>query len=309
MFSQFNKKIKTIFLDENTSSFVIDGNVNVILSPEYYWIKKVSLPVNTLREVKPLIESLFEGTIPEGVYSYAASKKGDDFYIFAYEDGVILKALNAVNIKATQVKNVYFAQNEFSHSDGGIAMNETTSMYMENDLLIVVPSAWLSNSVVVDTDTITLSKNKIALKQFGNSIANKSLYTLGILFSVLIILTGIEYFVTTNNLNLKMQEREKLLQMNGLKPTMMQNRAMLSELNVLYTSQMKLRKHIGFFLGLKLEKEEKISSLIVKSKKLLIEISHLKKVREQRLRKVLHDKKINFTSSYKNKIWKLEIQL
>ncbi|MDQ7066925.1 MAG: hypothetical protein Q9M40_02365 [Sulfurimonas sp.] len=67
--------------------------VSIILSPSLYWVQKLSLRVKYVREVKKLLPSIFEDMLPAGQYSYSAYKRGDDFFIFAYEDKAILKLL------------------------------------------------------------------------------------------------------------------------------------------------------------------------------------------------------------------------
>ena len=86
MFSKFNKQIDTIFLDTICDNFHTDNKVNIILSPSLYWIKKVSLPVKNVKDVKPLLASIFEDILPDGTYNYSAYKNDDAYLVFAYED-------------------------------------------------------------------------------------------------------------------------------------------------------------------------------------------------------------------------------
>ena len=98
---KFNTKLKTIFLDPNSDKSVINNydndsilvtddaskkreKVNVILSPSLYWVKKLSLPVKYVREVKKLLPSIFEDTLPKGNYNYTAYKSGEDFFGFEH---------------------------------------------------------------------------------------------------------------------------------------------------------------------------------------------------------------------------------
>ena len=68
----FRSKAKAFFVDVNSPSYLLEAPVNVILSPSMYWVKRVTLPVKYLYEVKSLIPSLFEENLPEGKYSYSA---------------------------------------------------------------------------------------------------------------------------------------------------------------------------------------------------------------------------------------------
>ena len=170
MFSKFSEKVDTIFLDPHSDRFKIEGSVNVILSPSLYWVKKVSLPVKYLRDVKTLLPSLFEGTIPDGSYSYSAYKSNDEFFVFAYEDKHVIDTLVSKSISPAQVKNVYFAQSEMSDIDGAVKINETQSIYLKDDIVVLLPCCWIKESGDLNIDSIELSKNYVRLKQFGHIV-------------------------------------------------------------------------------------------------------------------------------------------
>ena len=131
MFTKYKKQIDTIFLDTNSNDFTNKESVNVILSPSLYWVKKVSLPVKYLRDVKPLLPSLFEDILPDAVYSYFVYKSEEEYFIFAYEDKKIFNLLNSKGIPASHVNNVYFAQSEFGGVDGAIKIDEKNSLYFK----------------------------------------------------------------------------------------------------------------------------------------------------------------------------------
>jgi hypothetical protein len=86
---KFRRDTTTLFLDPASKEQLIydtSKKVNIILSPSLYWVKKMSLPVTNVREVKKLLPSIFEDSLPVGHYSYTAYKHGEDFMLFAYED-------------------------------------------------------------------------------------------------------------------------------------------------------------------------------------------------------------------------------
>ena len=258
MFSKFNKQIKTLFLDPISPSFELEEDVNVVLSPSLYWVKKVSLPLKYAREVKPLLPSLFEDTLPDGIYSYSAYKSGDEFYIFAYEDKVIIDTLSSKGILPTQVKNVHFAQSELFKLKGAIKVNETQSIYVKDEIVILIPCCWTEDSWDFNINSVSLSKHTISLKQFGHIVNDKSLYTFATIFSLLIILVALEYFITLQKVSSTSELRDKLFVKHGLKSTMIQNRSMLSEYKTLHKKQTSLRESTSNILSLKLIKEQRI---------------------------------------------------
>ncbi len=306
---KYNKHVETIFLDSTSNNFITTENVNVILSPSLYWVKKISLPVKYLRDVKTLLPSLFEDTVNEGVYSYSAYKSGDYFFIFAYEDKKILDLLSSKGISPAQIKNVYFAQSEFSTFNHPITINETQSMYLKDELLVLIPTTWLEESFDLDIKTITLSKNNITLKQFNHIVNDKSLYTIAGIFILLIVVVGVEYIIAQQKLNETSNMRDELFITHSLKPTMMQNRSMLKEYKKTHTRQIKIRENISYMLSLNLKKTVNIALITLKSNKLIFEFSGIKKGREVILEKDFKANDIHYTSNFKSESWYVEITL
>ncbi len=309
MFSKFNKQINTIFLDPHSENFNTAESVNVILSPSLYWVKKVSLPIKYLRDVKPLLASLFEDTLPDGTYSYSAYKSGDDFFIFAYEDKVILDTFLSKGISSTQVKNVYFAQSELSNIDGAKKINETQSIYLKDDIVILLPCCWIEESGDLDLSEISLSKNNIRLKQFGHIVNDKALYRIAVIFIVFIVIIVIEYFITLQKISTTSELRNQLFIKYNLKSTMIQNRSILKGYKSIHDIQIKFREYTASILALKLQKHEKLSLLSLKGKSLIAEFSGIQQGSESIIEKVFKNKNIKYKSNFKKNTWHVEIEL
>jgi len=306
---KYRKQIDTIFLDLNSNKFSNKGNVNVVLSPSLYWVKKVSLPVKYLRDVKPLLPSLFEDILPVGVYSYSAYKKEDDFFIFAYEDKKILNLLNNNGISASHVNNVYFAQNEFGDMQEAIKIDKDNSLYFKDEQLVIVPNIWVEDSSDLDISSIKLSKEYIKLKQFGHIVNDKIIYSIMALLIFFILIIGIEYFITTKKISDSVVMREELFEKYKLKPTMLQNRSMLKGYKATHVKQKKLRKYISFILSLSLRNSIKVSLINIKSNTLIVEFKGVSRGGESSLENAFESKNIKYVSSFKNKFWHLEIKL
>ena len=309
MFSKFNKQINTVFLDPESNGFNRDDTVNVILSPSLYWVKKISLPVKKIRDVKPLLASLFEDMLPQGTYSYSAYKNGDDFYIFAYQDKLILDTLEEKGLSVSQVKNIHFAQSELSFLDEAMKINDKQSIYCKDDIVILVPCCWIEEKGNLTVDTLTLSNNKITLKKFNHLIDEKSIYTLsGILF-LFVIFLSIEIFSNTAKIDEIQKQREKLFLKNNLKATMIQNYSMLKSYNKTHTIQTNFRKYIGIILSLRLKKGQSLSLVNLKDKKMFLEFSGINKGEEVSIVNKLKMKKLLFKPSFKNNTLFVEITL
>lgn len=309
LFSRFNKQIKTIFLDASSSDFHTDEHVNVILSPSLYWVKRVKLPVKYIREVKPLLPSLFEDILPDGNYSYSAYKEGEEFYIFAYEDKAIIELLSQKGLQISQVKNVYFSQSELSSIQNPLLLDEVQSLCLRDNIVVVLPSDWVENSQTLDFNTLKLSKNSIKLKQYGHIVTDKSLYQLIAIASVLLILVGAEYVITTMKAKTLEESRYALFSKNSLKSTMMQNRSMLSSYERTYKQQTKIRNYLYQILSLPLSSPQKLALVQLKRDKLIAEFSGVQGGAERNIANALKKKGLNFKATFKNATLHLEVIL
>ncbi|MFT5659643.1 MAG: hypothetical protein ACI9TV_000265 [Sulfurimonas sp.] len=309
MFLKFNQKIDTIFLDTHSKKFEIEDKVNVIISPSLYWVKKVALPVKYIRDVKPLLVSLFEDILPTGNYSYHAYKKGNDFFIFAYEDKVVLDLLKNKGISSSQLNNIYLSQSEFDTISNPIAIDENQSLYVKNDLVILLPSSFFDAQESLDINNRTLSKHNIRLNQFGHIVNSKSLYTLVGIFSLLIVLLSVEFFIVHDK-TLKIQDlKDNLFTKHSLKATMMQNRSMLKDYSSLHERQMRVRKYMGYMLSMNLEDTQKISLVHLKGKKLIVEFTGIVKGTQVKIEKELNKHGVKLKTRFKSDIWQVEMSV
>lgn len=317
---KFNNKFKTIFLDPNSdkkvdnSSLLIPQNsnakrekVNIILSPSLYWVKKMSLPVKYVREVKKLLPSIFEDTLSEGNYSYSAYKSGEHFFVFAYEDKAILDLLSKQGISASNIANVYFAQSELDKIDGAIKVNETQSLYVKDSMVLLVPCCWIEEKGDLDLSTITPSRHKVTLKQFGHIVDNSSLYKIGAMLVILVVLVFTEYLITTQKTSYIEDLNSEIFVKHKLKSTIMQNKSLLNKYKKIHTTQTNFREYTSYILSLKLKSDEKLSKLTFKDKTISASFTGVKKDKD--IINVFKSKRLKVKSTYKDEKLVVEIKL
>jgi len=311
----FNKKYKTFFLDPYSEPMHIDEKVNIILSPSLYWVKKISLPVKYVRDALKLLPSIFEDILPDGNYSYSAYKceetKGlnSDFFVFAYEDKRILDVMSDKNITMLNVVNVYFAQSELQNIEGAVKINERQSIYVKDELVILVPCCWVEEKGDLDLALLPLSKHKIILQQFGHIVDSRSLYTIGALMLVMILLVGIEYFITAEKSATITNLKDRLFVEHKLKETTFQNKSMLKKYQNIHKEQTEIRTYISYILSLKLKPQEKLIQVKFKNKTLIANFSGVDRENFRHITSSLNSKKIKFKTSYKNDILYVELAL
>lgn len=306
---KFNKKLPTIFLDPHLEYEKTDSKVNVILSPSLYWVKKISLPVKYVRDAKQLLPSIFEDILPEGSYSYFAYKSDDQFMVFAYSDKLILDTLSQKGISLSSVAKIYFAQSEIKDIEGALKINETQSIYLKDDMLILVPCCWIEEKGDLDLADIKHSKHNISLQQFGHIVDTKSLYKIAAILMVLIMIVGTEYFITTQKISSVISSQDKLFDKYNLKSTTFQNKALLKKYETIHLSQTKIREYMSYILSIKLQNGVKISLISIKNKKILVNFIGIKKGSKTNISKFLKSKKIPFNSNITKDIMRVEVNL
>jgi len=312
LFTRFKHKSNVLFLDPQSeiAGFYEKGQkVDIVLSPSLYWVKKMALPVSSIREVKKLLPSIFEDSLPESHYSYTAYKSGDAFMLFAYEDKKILDMLSDKGIASADIASLHFAQSEFSTLKGAVQINETQSMYVKDELVVVVPTEWLDESKRLDTNNMKLSKQSIKLQQFGHIVDNSSLYKIGIILGVLIVVLLVEIFMTHAKLSAILETKDKIFSKYKLQSTMIQNRSTMSKYSKIHQQQTKLRAYIADFLTMPLTANQKITHISYRNKVLDVRLQGVKKSEVKRLFTKLDAQKVKYKLSYENESIKVEITL
>jgi hypothetical protein len=287
----------------------LEEKVNVILSPSLYWVKKLPLPIKYLRDVKKILPSIFEDVLPVGNYNYSAYKSGEEFFVFAYEDKLILDTLMQKGVSVSNIANVYFAQSEFAELEGAVEVNETQSMCLKDEILILVPSAFVDESKPLDAESVVLSGHTISLAQFGHIVDTKSLYKIAGVFIVLIVLLAVEWFVTAQKINEIEELKSALFEKEGTKSTMFENNAILKKQKTIYEKQTKLRESVSLILSAKLAKNETLQELSLKNKSFIAEFNTLSPATSAAIEKDFKASGLTYKVSKQNETWRLEVSL
>lgn len=309
---KFRHDTTTLFLDPASKEYLSydkSKKVNIILSPSLYWVKKMSLPVSSVREVKKLLPSIFEDSLPDGHYSYTAYKHHEEFMLFAYEDKKILDLLTKHNISVSDIASVHFAQSEFKEIPNAFCINDKQCMYLKDELLVLAPSAWISEKEKLSLSQIKLSKHSIKLQQFGHIVDNSSLYKIGAILSVLALILIVEIFITSSKKNTITEAKDELFTKYSLQATMFQNRSSLKKYSKVHTRQTKLRESISYFLSLKLKTIQKISLIDYKNNLLNITISPVDASSLKSIKNQLNTKGIKFKTSLSENKLKVEMKI
>ena len=138
---------------------------------------------------------------------------------------------------------------------------------------------------------------------------DKSLFKISAIFLVLLLLIATEYFITSYKVTQLSNLQEKVFEKYHLKSTMFQNKAMFKELQAKHKEQMQLRKNIAIVLKLSLKKEQKLTLIEIKGKKLKLVFEGEKEALQNVVFAQLKKEQIKYNAHYKKNSLYMELSL
>lgn len=173
--------------------------INIMLSPQFYTMKREELPVKYLYQAKRLAPSILDNLLAEGrEHQYHVYKDGDAWVFIAFEPLVIAQFLTTKGIKAEQVSKVFFAQQYPQKFDRPFLLSETEVMSNLQDTVVVLPTTLINETVryqmldetVNSSDGISFNFNSSALLHQKEAIIIASILTL---FTIMFVVEGFRY--------------------------------------------------------------------------------------------------------------------
>jgi len=238
-----------------------------------YWVKRVTLPVKYLREVKSLIPSLFEENLPEGKYSYNAYKDGDSFLIFAYNDKEVLDLLAEKGVTSANLGNVYLAQSEFDTIEAPIKIGENSILSLQNGVVVKLPAVLAPDAVALNLEEHTFSKETIHLTRFNQIADKKSQIVFASILGFLIVMFSAEWLITSSKVSTIITKQGEVYSDHNLPATSFQNEAIHAKLNTVFERQSRIRDILNLALTIKLKPEEQMQQVALEKKKVVIVIT------------------------------------
>jgi len=175
-------------------------SVNVMLTPQFYTLKKEALPIKYAYQAKKIAPSLFDGLLEEGSdYEYMVFKEEEQWVFIAYDVDKIVNFLSSKGIESSMVSKIFFTQQVVDKFSAPIALGQKEALVVLDESVVVVPLAALgeneSPSLTVDK-TFTPQKGVSLQGDMGSFLTKKQAYALaGVLlfFAVLFVAEGSRY--------------------------------------------------------------------------------------------------------------------
>ncbi len=284
----FKNKSTTLFVSK-TDKVEQRGAYSVVLSPEFYWIKKVTLPVKKEKEALKLAPSIYEGFLPTGDFSYEVRKVDDAFIMIAYNKKKISDELDKVIPYKSDIVDIYFAQDALSHIEECTEVDGQSALSNMDGIIIQVPRACTNTEITLDDmlEKASLGKRKVKLSSFDNELlSSKDISLVAAIFGLLFLAFMSEYVVYKKAVTDLESQRAEIIKENDLPRTSIQLKSIKKSLSKKFNTQKRFREVLLAISKLRLKGGEYIQSIESSTKGATVEIVVTSADREKEIKKM-----------------------
>jgi len=224
--------------------------VDVILSPQYYWIKKIDIPIKSLKDAKKIAKTMFK--LDENYY-YGAFETDGKYFAYAIDKNLKL------DIDKKYINSIRLAQSELYNYDK-LNVSDQHSIQKIDDLLFCFPYEENAEHINEILPKINLSEHKINL--YNNINIDKGiLVSAALLFIVLNAGLLLNYFYNKKALKNLQTKKDQIIKKYSLPKTTFQLDSILNSLKNEDSKQKKIRKNLEYITKTPLKQNEKFLSL------------------------------------------------
>jgi len=292
---------KTVFLQKN-SHFNLHDKVNIVLSPELYWVRIFDIPIDSMSEVKRVVPDFFEEFFDIKNYKFKVIKIDKHKYLcFAYDENDIVQKIKDSSLEFKNIINIYFAQNELiSRFKNELFYNINNKTYaLKDGIIIKIPDALATNVQKKDFffDNITFSNHKVYINQSSKYIDIKTAYILSTIFILFSLITFSKSIYINNRASSYENKIEKLKKQYSLPLSKIQTKSIMNEFKASKNNYFKVLKSMQYILKYKDQINTKLISINYSNLNLMIKFENKN---ENNIKKYIQ-KKYKIISSNKSK--------
>lgn len=244
-------KSNIIFLCSDTK-IEVSHKVDIILSPEFYWVRIFDIPVKNITQARHVFPTLFEDILDNVTdLSYQAIKLDENKYLcFAYINKKIYEAIKNSGINLSFVNSVYFAQNECRNFKQ-FTVEDKSFLYTHDDILVKVPNGILSEDIDLNKnqDQINLSNNKVDIKLYNNILSSKQIYLIVAVSLLVSIINFAKIYDYKNSISLLDEKIGLEKEKSNLPSSMIQVDSIINKYKSISDQEIKKREVLSYLLG------------------------------------------------------------
>ena len=246
-----SSKIRKIFLCSNMKIYE-NLKVDIILSPEFYWVRLFDIPVKNIVQAKAVLPSLFEDILLKvGELSYQVIKLEEGKYLcFAYINKKVFEAIKNSGINLSLVNGIYFAQNECKDFKQ-FSVEDKSFLYTNDNILVKVPNEMLSEKVELNNfiENINLSSNKIDIKLYNNLLSSKQIKIVLIICTIISVVNFSKYFIYKSEISNQEKRIEQIRSSNNLPVSSIQTDSIINSNKKIAQKEINKREALSYILS------------------------------------------------------------
>ncbi len=169
--------------------------VNIMLTPQFYTLKKEILPVTYAYQAKKLAVSLFEGLLDgEGSYDFFVYKEGEYWTFIAYDIEKITDFLRSKGFNQGDVSKIFFVQQSVEKFTAPYVLSDQDALMVLDDTVVVVPATALS---LEESSSLNFNRDFTPNKGVSVEDASSSIFTVkqAILLSAFFIFFALMFLI------------------------------------------------------------------------------------------------------------------
>lgn len=194
----------------------LSHDVNVMLTPQFYTLKKEPLPVKYTYQAKRIAPSLFEGLLEEGKsYEYMVWKEEDEWVFLAYDLEMITAFLEHKGFALEHISKLFFAQQSAALFTDPLLLGSNEALVFLDNVIVVVPKAALGEeegaSLHFD-DSFTPKKGIMLQSAYGSILTLRQTTVLASVFVLMALVFFMEGSRHSGNSKVIQMEMEAMLE-------------------------------------------------------------------------------------------------
>ena len=200
-----------ILVHTSMEEVTLTHDVNVMLTPQFYTLKKESLPVQYAYQAKRIAPSLFEGLLEEGKsYEYMVWKEEDEWVFLAYDLEMITAFLERKGFALEHVSKLFFAQQSADLFTNPLLLGSNEALVSLENIIVVVPKVALDEDASLTFDDNFTPKKGIMLQSaYGAILTLRQTIVLASIFglmSLIFFIEGARYSGNSKVIQMEMEE-------------------------------------------------------------------------------------------------------
>ena len=243
---------RLLLIHRNMEHVTIDAPVDIMLTPQFYTVKKEPLPVKFAYQAKKIAPSLFDGLLDtKGTYDYFVYREDDTWVFIAYDMNEVMHFLEQKGIPSEKIGKIYFAQQAREKITAPIPLGDKEALAVLDDMVVVVPRMALPGVDFLTFDDSFRPSHGVRPESVSQSLFTRKQ---AITVTVILVLFGTIWFaegMRYGKTNVKLQERlNELYEEHPALQSAYARESIATKYRTIDTAERKKRKIIGKIAGL-----------------------------------------------------------